>query len=113
VNAPADRPRSPLPPDRRAGVLCLRVVREDRQRMLAPLAAGGVLAAGMLAVVGLPPVGLHGPLHLGIMDPLCGMIRGTVAVVRGQLELAWVYNRRVRCWWPVRRWRWDGGWPAG
>jgi hypothetical protein len=93
VNAPADRPRSPLPPDRRAGVLCVRVAREDRHRMLAPLAAGGLLTAGMLAVVGLPPVDLHGPLHyLGIMDPLCGMTRGTVAVLRGQLELAWAYN---------------------
>jgi Protein of unknown function (DUF2752) len=93
VIAPADRRTSPLPPGRRAGVLCLRVVREDRHRMLAPLAAGGVLAAGMLAVVGLPPIDLHGPLHeLGIMDPLCGMTRGTVAVLRGQLELAWAYN---------------------
>jgi hypothetical protein len=69
------------------------MAREDRHRMLAPLAAGGLLTAGMLAVVGLPPIGLHGPLHyLGIMDPLCGMTRGTVAVVRGQLELAWAHN---------------------
>jgi Protein of unknown function (DUF2752) len=44
-------------------------------------------------VVGLPPVDLHGPLHyLGVMDPLCGMTRGTVAVLRGQLALAWAYN---------------------
>jgi hypothetical protein len=74
-------------------VLQVRVAREDRHRMLAPLAAGGLVVAGVLAVVGLPPVGLHGPLHyLGIMDPLCGMTRGTVAVLRGQLELAWAYN---------------------
>jgi hypothetical protein len=69
------------------------MAREDRHRMLAPLAAGGLLTAGMLAVVGLPPIGLHGPLHyLGIMDPLCGMTRGTVAVLRGQLKLAWAYH---------------------
>jgi hypothetical protein len=37
--------------------------RADRQPMLAPLAAAGLLAAGMLAVVGLPPVDLHGPLQ--------------------------------------------------
>jgi hypothetical protein len=61
--------------------------------VLAPLAAGGLLAAGMLAVVGLPPVDLHGPLHyLGIMDPLCGMTRGTVAVLRGRLGQAVAYN---------------------
>jgi len=39
----------------------------------------------VLAAVGLPPVDLHGPLHyLGVMDPLCGMTRGTVAVLRGR-----------------------------
>jgi hypothetical protein len=60
---------------------------------LAPLAAAGLLAAGVLAVVGLPPVDLHGPLHrLGIMDPLCGMTRGVVAVLRGQLGRAVAYN---------------------
>jgi hypothetical protein len=93
VNAPADRRSSPLPPDRRSGVLHVRVAREERHTMLAPLAAGGLLTAAMLAVVGLPPVDLHGPLHyLGVMDPLCGMTRGTVAVLRGQLGLAWAYN---------------------
>jgi hypothetical protein len=36
---------------------------------------------------------LHGPLHyLGIMDPLCGMTRGTVAVLSGQLGRAVTYN---------------------
>jgi hypothetical protein len=63
--------------------------RADRHPTLAPLAAGGLLAAGVLAVVGLPPVDLHGPLHyLGVMNPLCGMTRGTVAVLHGQLGLA-------------------------
>jgi hypothetical protein len=61
----------------------------DRHPTLALFAAAGLLAAGVLAVVGLPPVDLHGPLHrLGIMDPLCGMTRGTVAVLHGQLGLA-------------------------
>jgi len=93
VNAPADRRSSPRPPDRRSGVLHVRVAREDHHRLLVPLAASGLLTAAMLAVVGLPPVDLHGPLHyLGVMDPLCGMTRGTVAVLRGQLALAWAYN---------------------
>jgi hypothetical protein len=65
----------------------------DRHPTLAPLAAAGLLAAGVLAVVGLPPVDLHGPLHrLGIMDPLCGMTRGVVAVLHGQLSRAVAYN---------------------
>ena len=67
--------------------------RIDRHPMLAPLAAAGLLAAGVLAVAGLPPVDLHGPLHrLGVMDPLCGMTRGTVAVLHGRLGLAVAYN---------------------
>jgi hypothetical protein len=67
--------------------------RADQHPMLAPLAATGLLAAGVLAAVGLPSVDLHGPLHyLGTMDPLCGMTRGTVAVLRGQLGLAVAYN---------------------
>jgi len=73
--------------------LRLRWERADRHPTLAPLAAAGLLAAGVLAVVGLPPVDLHGPLHrLGIMDPLCGMTRGTVAVLHGQLSRAVTYN---------------------
>jgi hypothetical protein len=71
----------------------LRWEREDRHPTLAPLAAAGLLVAGVLAVVGLPRVDLHGPLHhLGIMDPLCGMTRGTVVLLRGQLGQAVAYN---------------------
>jgi Protein of unknown function (DUF2752) len=71
----------------------LRWEQADRHPTLAPLAAAGLLAAGVLAVVGLPPVDLHGPLHhLGIMDPLCGMTRGTVAMLHGQLGRAVAYN---------------------
>jgi hypothetical protein len=55
--------------------------------------AAGLLAAAVLAVVGLPPVDVHGPLHrLGIMDPLCGMTRGTVALLRGRFGQAVAYN---------------------
>jgi hypothetical protein len=93
VNAPSDRRTPPLPPRRWSGVLQVRLAREDHHRLLAPLAAAGLLVAGGLALVGLPPVDLHGPLHyLGIMDPLCGMTRGTVAVLRGQPGPAWAYN---------------------
>jgi hypothetical protein len=36
---------------------------------------------------------LHSPLHcLGVMDPLCGITRGTVAVLRGQLGRSWAFS---------------------
>ena len=88
------RPGTRRPSVARRGLpLRLRWERTDRHPALAPLAAAGLLAAGVLAVVGLPPVDLHGPLHrLGIMDPLCGMTRGTVAVLHAQLGQAVAYN---------------------
>jgi len=93
MTARADRCRRPPPPARRAGVLRVHWARQDRHPTLAPPAAAGLLVAGVLALVGLPPVDLHGPLHdLGIMDPLCGMTRGTVAVLRGRLGQAVAYN---------------------
>jgi hypothetical protein len=58
----------------------------DRHGALTGLAAAGLVATGLLAVVGLPPVDLHGPIHyLGVMDPLCGMTRGSRLVTRGDL----------------------------
>ncbi|HEV8651379.1 MAG TPA: DUF2752 domain-containing protein [Actinomycetes bacterium] len=93
MTARADRTASAPPPARPAGVLRVRWARQDRHPTLAPLAAAGLLVAGLLALVGLPPVDLHGPLHyLGIMDPLCGMARGTVALLRGRLGQAFTYN---------------------
>ncbi len=53
-----------------------------------------VLAAGStMAVSGLPPVDLHGPLHHdGIMDPLCVGTRAAAYTARGEFALAWRYN---------------------
>lgn len=52
-----------------------------------------VVTAVMMAVVGLPPVDLHGPLHqVGIMDPLCGGTRAAWYTAQGQLVQAWRYN---------------------
>ena len=46
-----------------------------------------------MAVYGLPPVDLHGPLHrLGIMDPLCGGTRSARFTAQGDLIQAWRYN---------------------
>jgi Protein of unknown function (DUF2752) len=92
----------------------LRWEREDRHPTLTLLAAVGLLAAGVLAVVGLPPVDLHGPLHnLGIMDPLCGMTRGTVAVLHGQLGQAVAYNPASPLLTAGAVSRSGGGWWAG
>lgn len=65
----------------------------DGHRLLAFLALIGALGAIALAVLGLPPVGIHGPLHrFGIMDPACGMTRATQALARNDLARAWRFN---------------------
>jgi len=66
---------------------------DDSLTWAAPLAFGGLTAATMLAIFGMPPVNLHGPLHfIGVMDPLCGMTRGVAASLRGDLLTAWRFN---------------------
>jgi hypothetical protein len=94
--------------------LRLRWEREDRHPTLTLLAAAGLLAAGVLAMVGLPPVDLHGPLHrLGIMDPLCGMTRGTVALLHAQLGQAVAYNPASPLLVAGALLAWVAGWSAG
>jgi hypothetical protein len=57
------------------------------------LAALALAIAVTMAVVGLPPVDLHGPLHkFGIMDPLCGGTRAARYTAQGNLAEAWRYN---------------------
>lgn len=71
----------------------VRVGREDRHRLLTPLALAGLLVAGLLAAFGMPPVDLHGPTHwIGIMGPTCGMTRGVAATAGGDLARAVAYN---------------------
>jgi hypothetical protein len=73
----------------------VRVVRARRGRPtpLTGVAAVGLAIGAVLAVFGMPPVDLHSPLHhVGIMDPLCGMTRGSAATMRGDLRKAWWYN---------------------
>ena len=65
----------------------------DRSRTLTGMAVAGFAAATGLAVLGLPTVDLHGPLHQwGIMDPFCGGTRAAYYTVHGQWALAWTYN---------------------
>lgn len=69
------------------------VERRDRYRWITLGATGLVAAAGAMAVFGLPPIDLHGPLHwYGIMDPLCGGTRAARLTVLGRWDEAWRYN---------------------
>lgn len=73
--------------------LQLHVSRADEHRWITPLAVVGLALAAALAVLGLPPLDLQGPLHpFGIMDPLCGGTRATRLAVRGELAASWRYN---------------------
>ena len=52
--------------------ITIAVTSRDEHRWLTLLAVAGLAIALGMAVFGLPPVDLHGPLHrVGIMDPLC------------------------------------------
>ncbi len=63
---------------------------------LLPLVVGGAALAAVLAIVGLPPISIHGPQHfVGIMDPLCGMTRAVRYLARGEVANAWAYNPAV------------------
>lgn len=67
--------------------------RIDFHRIMTGVALGGAVAALALALWGLPPVDLHGPLHrVGIMDFLCGGTRAAYFTVTGDWDAAWYYN---------------------
>jgi uncharacterized membrane protein YfcA len=69
------------------------VQRRDAQPVWTWIALAGLMIGVLLAVFGLPPVGLHGPLHyLGVMDPLCGGTRSVYLTLRGHLHDAVRYN---------------------
>lgn len=65
----------------------------DELRIVTVVGVLGLAAAVAMAVFGLPPVDLHGPLHrMGIMDPLCGGTRAARLTAQGDLAEAWKYN---------------------
>lgn len=73
----------------------LRVWRsgQDEMARATVLAAVGLVAAVVLAVVGGMPVDLPMPTHLvGWVEPTCGLTRGSTAIARGDFGLAWRYN---------------------
>jgi hypothetical protein len=80
-----------------SGTVRLSVDPEDAHRAMTQVATGlalvGLTMAVGMAVFGLPPVDLHGPLHrFGIMDPLCGGTRAARLTAQGHLAQAWTYN---------------------
>jgi hypothetical protein len=65
----------------------------DTQPVWTWIAAVIVVCAALLAVFGLPPVSLHGPLHyLGVMDPLCGSTRSVYLTLHGNVHEAMRFN---------------------
>jgi len=71
----------------------MRWEHHDRHPTTTRLVLIGVPLVVILAIVGLPPVDVHGPLHyLGIMGPTCGMTRGVMWSARGDLARAWQFN---------------------
>lgn len=71
----------------------LTVETRDRYRWVSLAATGLLGVAGAVALFGLPPIDLHGPLHwYGIMDPLCGGTRAARYTALGQWGEAWRYN---------------------
>lgn len=65
----------------------------DAHPHIALLSAIGMVVAVILALFGMPPLNIHGPLHFyGVMDPMCGMTRGVASVLRGDLAEAIWYN---------------------
>lgn len=74
-------------------LLTVGLARRDQYPLVTVLAVGVVVIAAGMAVFGLPPVDLHGPLHrVGIMGPFCGGTRAARFAAQGDLATAWEYN---------------------
>jgi hypothetical protein len=79
--------------DGRHGVRLMRVEPVDRYPWWTTVALVTAATTTLLAVIGLPPVDLHGPLHyFGIMDPLCGGTRSVYLSTHAHLAAAIQYN---------------------
>jgi hypothetical protein len=71
----------------------IRVSDADTAPWLTWLSAMGLAAAAVLAAVGGLPFDIPMPTYrFGIVTPTCGLTRGSTAIARGELGLAWQYN---------------------
>lgn len=65
----------------------------DDMRWLSWLSVIGLVSAIVLAVIGGFPLDTPMPTHaFGLVEPTCGLTRGSTAIARGDLALAWRYN---------------------
>lgn len=75
------------------GSISVTVTNEDRLKAVTRVAVAGLGLAGLLAATGGLPVDLPMPTHaFGWVEPTCGLTRGSAAIARGDLALAWQYN---------------------
>lgn len=57
------------------------------------MAIVGLGVVALLAAIGLPPISGHGPRHfIVVMHPLCGVTRGSVATLGGDVARAAWFN---------------------
>ena len=86
--------RSHLDPDAgRFPLVRFQIEERDRHWWLTGAAMLALAIAVAMAILGLPPVDLHSPLHkVGIMDPFCGGTRAARYTAQGNLAQAWHYN---------------------
>ena len=71
----------------------IRVSDSDTAPWLTWVSAIGLAAAAVLAVVGGLPFDIPMPTYrFGVVTPTCGLTRGSTAIARGDLGLAWQYN---------------------
>lgn len=65
----------------------------DEMWWLTALSVGGLVVAGLLAAIGGYPFDTPMPTHaVGWVEPSCGLTRGSTAIARGDLAVAWRYN---------------------
>jgi hypothetical protein len=86
--------RSHLEPEAgRLPLVRFQIERGDRHWWLTGVALLALAIVAAMAVFGLPPVDLHGPLHkVGIMDPFCVGTRAARYTAQGNVAEAWRYN---------------------
>lgn len=73
--------------------LAVWVADGDQMRWMTRLSFAGTALAIALVVIGGMPFDLPMPTHaVGLVDPTCGLTRGSTALVRGDFALAWRYN---------------------
>jgi hypothetical protein len=73
--------------------MTVAVAHTDDMRWLSWLSVIGLVSAVVLAVIGGFPLDTPMPTHaFGLVEPTCGLTRGSTAIARGDLALAWRYN---------------------